>query len=324
MKVIRDASGKIIGAKGTFQIENERQGINTGTPGVTECNVTNSYESLSNGQTYTLNAPLVPTYRSLYSIMSNDKDLYGANASETPYSMFFNLCTGDGYETEIVGCGLVDGSLTSSRLASALKKYKIFINDKGLDFNFALLMGNTPYTAYIPTNEAVQRAISQGLPTWEDIREDFRSHCKPEIDIETGEPILEPNGEIVYTDSLQTHEDSLRIANKIITLTNVIKAHFHYGMAIADQEPFQREYKSLFINNETMTSPKLKVNCTGNGNMTVTDWNGHTFNVVGEKNVFVRDYSCSSSPVQVQLRGITTNAYRSGVVHQIDGVMGFK
>ena len=333
VKVIRDASGNIIGAKGTFQLENERyfekEGLDSGGAGrgVCCCNVTRSYDSLSNGQTYALNAPLVPTYRSLFSLMTNDVDMLKSQPTsefggETPYSEFYNLCTADGYDTEIIGCGLVDGSLTSSRLASALKKYKIFINDKGLDFNFALLMGNTPYTAYIPTNEAVQRAISQGLPTWEDIREDFRSHCKPEIDIETGEPILEPNGEIVYTDSLQTHEDSLRIANKIITLTNVIKAHFHYGMAIADQEPFQREYKSLFINNETMASPKLKVNCTGNGNMMVTDWKGHTYDVLN-KNVFVRDISCSSSPNNVAI-GITINSYRPGVVHQIDGVLGFK
>ena len=332
VKVIRDASGNIVGAKGTFQIENERHGINTGTPGVAECNVTNSYESLSNGQTFTLNAPLVPTYRSLYSIMTNDANWHKTEedgfGGETPYSEFYELCTADGYENEIIGCGLVDANLNKTQRESALKKYKIFVADNGLDYNFAHILGNTPYTAYIPTNEAVRRAIAQGLPTWEDIREDFYSHLKAEKEEnEDGTAWVvrtDADGEIIYSDSLSSREDSLRIANKIITLTNVIKAHFHYGLAIADQEPFQKEYKSLFIDHQTQASPKLKVNSTGNGNMTVTDWNGHTFNVVGEKNVFVRDYSCSSSPVQVQLRGITTNAYRSGVVHQIDGVMGFK
>ena len=307
VKVVRDASGKIVGAKGTFQLENERQGINTGTRGVTECVVTNSYESLTNGQTYALDAPLVPTYRSLWSIMTNDADRHFANedgfGGETPYSEFYKLCAADSYQNLIVGCGLVDGNLTSSQMKTALKKYVTFINDKGLDFNLSYLLGNTPFTAYIPTNEAVQRAIAQGLPTWEEISEDFNSHSSDGM--------------------LTSFEDSLRIAEKIMILTDVVKAHFHYGLAIADQEPFRKEYKSLWIDRETMVSPKVTVNCTGNGNMSVTDWKGHTFDITDNKNVFVRDYTCSSSPIGSSMRGITINAYRPGVVHQINGVLGF-
>ena len=307
VKVVRDASGKIVGAKGTFQIENERNGINTGTRGVTECQVTNSYESLANGQTYALDAPLVPTYRSLWSIMTNDADRHFANedgfGGETPYSEFYKLCAADSYQNLIVGCGLVDGNLTSSQMKTALRKYVTFINDKGLDFNLSYLLGNTPYTAYIPTNEAVQRAIAQGLPTWEEISEDFNSHSSDGM--------------------LTSFEDSLRIAEKIMILTDVVKAHFHYGLAIADQEPFRKEYKSLWIDRETMVSPNVTVNCTGNGNMSVTDWNGQTFDITDNKNVFVRDYACSSSP-RGSMTGITINAYRPGVVHQINGVMGFK
>ena len=177
------------------------------------------------------------------------------------------------------------------------------MDDKGLDYNLSYLLGNTPYTAYIPTNEAVQRAIAQGLPTWEEISEDFRSHSSDGV--------------------LANFEDSLRIAEKIMILTDVVKAHFHYGLAIADQEPFRKEYKSLWIDRETMVSPKVTVNCTGNGNMSVTDWKGHTFDITDNKNVFVRDYTCSSSPIGSSMRGITISAYRPGVVHQINGVLGF-
>ena len=307
VKVVRDASGKIVGAKGTFQLENERNGINTGTRGVTECQVTNSYESLANGQTYALDAPLVPTYRSLWSIMTNDADRHFANedgfGGETPYSEFYKLCAADSYQNLIVGCGLVDGNLTSSQMKTALRKYVTFMDDKGLDYNLSYFLGNTPYTAYIPTNEAVQRAIAQGLPTWEEISEDFNSHSSDGM--------------------LTSFEDSLRIAEKIMILTDVVKAHFHYGLAIADQEPFRKEYKSLWIDRETMVSPNVTVNCTGNGNMSVTDWKGHTFDITDNKNVFVRDYACSSSP-RGSMTGITINAYRPGVVHQINGVMGFK
>ena len=299
VKVERDASGNIIAAKGTFQLENERLNIVSETPGVTECKVEDSYESLSNGQTYTLNAPLVPTYRSLWSIMTNDADMaewIEGMGGNTPYSEFYKLCAAD--EDVIVGCGLVDEWLSPSQSKSALKQFKTFISDNGLDYNFAHLSGNTPYTAYIPTNEAVQAAIAQGLPTWNDIRKDYQNNCS-------------------------TYADSVRIAGKIMTLTNVIKAHFHYGMAIADQEPFQKEYKSLYLDEQTLVSPKVKVNCIGSGKMTVTDWNGHTFNITNNKNVFVRDYTCSDSPINRAMKGITMNGYRSGVVHQIDGVLGF-
>ena len=256
---MRDASGRIIGAKGTFQLENERNGIINETPGATGCKVTDSYESLSNGQTYTLDAPLVPTYRSLWSMMTNDADRHRSEedgfGGETPYSEFYGLCSADAYYDIIIGCGLVDGNLSARERQSALKKYITFISDKGLDYNLSYLTGNTPYTAYIPTNDAVRRAITQGLPTWEDIYEDYHSHCKPAINEETGEPYYDDEGNPEYTDQLSTYADSIRIAEKIMILTDVVKAHFHYGMAIADQEPFQKEYKSLWVDKETLTSP---------------------------------------------------------------------
>lgn len=314
IKVIRDGSGKITGAKGTFQLENERNGIVSQNPGVTGCNVTASYESLSNGQTYTLDAPLVPTYRSLWSVLTDDMkdDTYNPKGysdeawAANPYSAFFDLCNVD--EWAVKWCGLIDGNQSSSAQKDALRKFLIFKSDYGPDYNFAPLTGNTSYTAYIPTNEAVKRAIAQGLPTWDDIMADIESH----FDEEEGDYIN------------VTAEDSIRIQGKIMTLLNVIKAHFHYGMAIADQEPFREEYKSLVIDPETLASPNLTVQGLGNGRMTITDWKGNTFNVTDNKNVFVRDYTCSKSPRRVPMSGITINSQRSGVVHQIDGVLGFK
>ena len=56
--------------------------------------------------------------------------------------------------------------------------------------------------------------------------------------------------------------------------------------------------------------------------MIVEDWKGQAFSVLN-KNVFVRDYVCSSQPLSA-MKGISMNAYRPGVVHQIEGVLGFK
>ncbi|MBO7069381.1 MAG: hypothetical protein J6W52_12040 [Bacteroidaceae bacterium] len=333
VKVLRDESGRIVGAKGTFQIENERNGITTVNPGVTGCNVTASYESLTNGQTYTLDAPLVSTYRSLWSMLTDDlKETERYNPKgytdeawqANPYRAFYELCMPDGdMESVIMGCGLVDANLSVSERNAAMKKYLPFTSNNGLDYNFAPLNGNTPYTAYIPTNEAVQRAIAMGLPTWQEIFEDYQSHCKPELDDESGQPAKDENGDIIFSDKLEFAADSIRITNKIIALTNVIKAHFHYGMAIADKESFRGEYKSLVIDPETLSSPTLTVQGLGEGVMTVTDWKGHTFNVLDNKNVFVCDYTCYSSPRGYNMPRITIDSRRPGVIHQIDGVIGF-
>ena len=335
VKVIRDENDKVIAVKGGFQLENERQGIESETPGVTTCNITEPNET-DNGYTFVLDAPLVPTYRSVYSIFTNDYDLYKEAAGETPYSQFYDLCTADGYETEIIGCGLVDGSLGKNQRESALKKFKIFISDNGLDYNVQFF-NNYRYTVFVPTNDAVLSAIADGLPTWEEIREDYQSHCKPIIDDETGEPKLDPNGDIEYTDELQTYEDSVRIAAKITYLTNFVRYHFADNSVFAD--------KTVLAPNEMVTSSydkelelfcKIHVDRVANGDGTdlrVCDdvtWkeNGNSmvgtkqpFVTVGEKNVLTRDISCSGSPVNVAMKGITINSSSAAVIHSINGYL---
>ena len=337
VKVVRDDNDSVIAVKGGFQLENERLGVVSDNPGVTSCKLTKT-RNVDNGHTYVLNSPLVPTYRSVYSIFTNDADWYkyqeGDPAAETPYSQVYDLCTADGYETEIIGCGLVDGSLSKTQRESALKKYKIFVADNGLDYNVQFF-NNYRYTVFVPSNEAVLAAIEAGLPTWEEIREDFRSHCKPYIDEETGEPRLDPNGEIEYTDSLQTYEDSVRIAAKITYLTNFVRYHFADNSVFAD--------KTVLAPNEMVTSSydkelelfcKIHVDRVANGDGTdlrVCDdvtWkeNGNSmganpFVTVGEKNVLARDISCNKTPVNQQMKGITINSSSAAVIHSIDGYL---
>ena len=341
VKVIRDENDEIVAVKGGFQLENERQGIESDLPGITQCNITEPNET-DNGYTFVLDAPLVPTYRSVYSLFTNDMDMLkyqptGDYGGETPYSEFYDLCTADGYDTEIIGCGLVDANLGKNQKESGLKKFRIFINDKGLDFNVQFF-NNYRYTIFVPTNDAVREAIAAGLPTWEEIREDFRSHCKPDIDWGgTGQPKLTPDGEIEYTDSLQTYEDSVRIAAKITYLTNFVRYHFADNSVFAD--------KTVLDANEMVTSSydkelelfcKIHVDRVANGDGTdlrVCDdvsWkkNGNRmvgstmpFVTVGEKNVLARDISCSAAPVNVSMKGIVMESSSAAVIHSIDGYL---
>ena len=346
VKVVRDENDSVIAVKGGFQIENERYFAENGLDptsaerGVLTCKLTRT-RNVDNGHTYVLNAPLVPTYRSVYSIFTNDADMktIEGTGGETPYSAFYDLCTADGYETEIIGCGLVAGNLSKTQRESALKKFKIFISDNGLDYNVQFF-NNYRYTIFVPTNEAVAAAIADGLPTWEDIREDFRTHCKPEIDEETGEPKLDPDGEIVYTDSLQTYEDSVRIAAKITYLTNFVRYHFADNSIFADKTEIApnkgEEMVTSSYDKDLELFCKLHVDRISNGDGTdlrVCDdvtWkkNGNSmvgatmpFVTVGEKNVLARDISCSSTPVGVQMKGITINSSSAAVIHSIPGYL---
>lgn len=342
VKVIRDENGEIVAVKGGFQLENERQGIDSGTRGVTSCAVDERNET-DNGYTFVLDAPLVPTYRSVYSIFTNDYDLYKEAAGETPYSQFYDLCTADGYDTEIIACGLVDGSLNKTQRESALKKYRIFIKDNGLDYNVQFF-NNYRYTVFVPTNEAVQAAIADGLPTWEDIHEDFMSHRKPDIDWGgTGEPKLTPDGEIEYTDSLQTYEDSVRIAAKITYLTNFVRYHFADNSVFADKPTLApNEMVTSSYDKELELFCKLHVDRVTNGDGTdlrVCDdvtWKKNGNSMVGAtqpfvtlndingqdvRNILARDISCSGSPVNVAMKGITMNSSSAAVIHLIPGYL---
>jgi len=325
--------------KGGFQLENERQGINpeTAAPGVLSCPIDGAFKT-DNVHAYVLNAPLVPTYRSVYSIFTNDADQHKEGfGGETPYDRFFELCTAYGYDTEIIGCGLVDGSLKGDKRESALKKFQIFVADKGLDFNVQFF-NNYHYTIFVPTNEAVQDAIDHGLPTWEDIYADYHSHCKPELeeDWRNGEWIIkrDENGEIIYSDSLATREDSLRIAAKITYLTNFVRNHFAENSVFADK-PVLAHQEMVTASYDWVTGQYRKIHvdriASDSGtNLRVCDdevWqqNGgnmkSAFTTVGEKNVLARDISCSKMPVATNMKGITIDYSSTAVIHSIPGCL---
>ena len=362
VKVVRDENDSVIAVKGGFQIENERyfakEGLDpeTAERGALICKLTKT-RNVDNGHTYVINSPIVPTYRSVYSIFTNDYDWYGEAAGETPYSMFYDLCRADGYESEIIHCGLVDERQYTSptQRKSALKKFMIFMADNGLDYNVQFF-NNYRYTVFVPSNEAVMDAIEHGLPTWDDIREDFQSHCKPEMEeVEREDGTIElvvkldDDGNIVYTDSLQTYEDSIRIAAKITYLTNFVRYHFADNSVFADKTELGRsgnrgeEMVTSSYDKELELFCKLHVDRVSNGlgtDLRVCDdvtWKANGNRMDGAvaplvtitesedgqdlRNVLARDVSCSKSPIKAQMKGITINSSSAAVIHSIPGYL---
>ena len=97
---------------------------------------------------------------------------------------------------------------------------------------------------------------------------------------------------------------------------------------MADREPFERRYTVPYIDRELGTAPKLTVRGLGEGELTVTDAEGTTCRVTGQRNILARDIICSSTPIGVPMSTssmrITLDAATTVVIHQIDGVLNFK
>ena len=351
IKVVRNENNEIIAAKGGFQLENERQGItgNGTNKGVTICNVTAPFPNLKNGGTYVMDSPLVPTYRSVWSILTDDmqetnpkynpKGYSEAAWAANPYSAFYDLCDANAHDTEIMGCGLVSSSLSNAEQKAAKKKFYVFCEDGGLDYNIQFF-NNYRYTIFVPSNEAIKEAIANGLPTWDEIVEDYHSHCKHEVDPETGEWLKDAEtGEYTYTNELETYEDSIRIAAKITYLTNFIRYHFADNSVFADKSELSDadgEMVTSSYDHETGLFCKIHVDRIKQGDETILrvcddvtykkDHNNKIPTVKELNNILARDVSCSkdgktSAPRTVNMQGIVLDASSAAVIHQIDGVL---
>ena len=329
IKVIRDETG-VIKVQGGFQAENEREGIAHNHPGIQYANVLEKGD-YKNGCTFTLDAPLIPASRSVFSVLSNIER--GAKGEETdyntpevtennPYYEFFKLCS-DADGDLLTGSGLIDESNPKydvstntglTALNSAINKYMTFIDNNAVDQNVQFF-DNYYYTVFAPTNEAVLNAIENGLPTWKSIREDY-DNCANE------------DGE------LTTYEDSLRIQYKITYLTNFIRTHFADNSVFADKsamsdtEMITSSYdneKGLFVKtivkrekNGGETMLMVKDN-TGAGEWITTKYTMENGRDV--KNVMTCDRECNSKVKDQSMNGKTTNASSYAVVHLINGVL---
>ncbi len=306
VKVKREG-GRVVSAQGGFQIENEEEGIEgtisdanrnayTEMHGV-QNNIVTDEQDMSNGTTYILDSPLVPSARSVYSIFTND-----GNLEDTyEYNDFYQLCEVN--EEIIRSCGLVDeSSLTPTQQKTELKKFQIFIDDKGPDYNVQFF-NNYRYTILAPTNEAVQEAIGKGLPTWNDIEADYEACEKSEEDLH-----------------LLHAEDSLRLQAKITYLINFIRYHFADNSLFVDKSIVpSTEFVTASYDNVKGLFCKINMQRPQADVLQVQDANGGQWiTAQGKVNVLARDISCSKTPAKATtMNGITIDGSSFAVIHQI-------
>lgn len=313
IKVTRNGK-HIVKVQGGFQIENENAGI-TGEIGEEnkgayseihgiQSNEVVDYSIKNNGITYILDSPIIPASRSVYAYIDNERIPEEGETLYDEYSSFSSLCnlTPDD-ENIIKACGLVDVNASGTTVAKQnreMQKYFTFYDLKGIDYN-VVFFNNYNYTIFVPTNEAVQEAIDNGLPTWESIKEDYESLKDEETE--------------TYT---LTAADSLRLQAKIICLTNFIRYHFADNSVFVDNSNFDsKDFVTSSYDKNLGLFSKINVKRQG-GQLMVKDTHGGDWATVsGRYNVLARDIICSKKPDKKSMKDITIQGTSFAVIHQI-------
>lgn len=292
-----------------------------------------SEEAYGNGMTYFLNRPMQPTMNTVFDVMSENEE----------YSDFYNLCLCGGtttapYDADLLNaCGFrlnEEGNLMDdSDWYYERMKYQIFLTEgviSGSTSNncyppsgsaVVRFFNNYNYTVYIPTNDAVQAAINNGLPTWDDIT-NFVNSCER---YEAGVTDDEGND----MEGIIIDENERAQAQAMVTeLVNFLKYHFQDLSVFVDNVTSVGEdngydsYSTSCIDNELGSYLMLHVRQTP-GTMTVLDNAGTTHNVTSLSNVVARDMNFNARVTAGEsCSSIKNSSYV--VVHQIDGALDFR
>lgn len=251
-------------------------------------NVTKAYNQ-SNGNTYFIDRPIQSPLTSVYKVLS-----------ETPeFSAFFSL--------------LIGFPATSSSVVFVNKS-----NYYGIDFNVKFF--NTfNYTVYVPTNDAINQAIQDGI-------------IKP----------WDSQGAIEGINAMTNATDK---AAAIANLERFIRYHFQDNSVFVDNQSFDRVYQSATMKKDDVATHfgtfknkyyKIGVNCTPDDITLTTEANkvAHVIKTNGLYNIMTRDFVFSNKPSSFKnVDGTGSGSdfsssliYTSStaVIHQIDKVLSFQ
>lgn len=209
-----------------------------------------------NGKTYVTNAILETPYKSVYKILSETEQ----------FKEFFLLLQGSG----------------------------IFDRDKsfvGLDYN--IKMFNTyHYTVYVPNNESVLAAISEGLPTWETINAQTDQTIKDKLTLE-------------LTNFLRYHfqDNSLYINN----VTTGINPYETSAYSLTGKKSYYKLYTKLDPNGLTLYGDPIDRSRPV-----------HVKTTNGLYNIMSREFKFDSGDL-LKVKNIETSSF--AVIHEIDNVL---
>lgn len=253
-----------------------------------QVNINRAYNQ-SNGNTYFIDRPIQSPLSSVYKVLS-----------ETPeFSAFFSL--------------LIGFPSTSSSVVFVSKT-----NYYGIDYTVRFF--NTfNYTVYVPTNDAINKAIQAGI-------------IKP----------WDSQGSIVGINDLT---DATEKANAISNLERFIRYHFQDNSVFVDNRTYNSVYQSATMKTDDLSTHfgtfknkyyKIGVDCTPNAITLTTETNqtAHVVTANGLYNIMTRDFIFNNKPSSFKnVDGTGTGSdfsssmiYTSStaVIHQIDSVLDFQ
>ncbi len=247
--------------------------------------VTSVYEQ-ENGKTYFIDKPIQTPLQSVYKILS-----------ETPeFKAFFDLLSGFPTTSESV-------------------IFKKSSNYYGIDYSIKFF--NTfHYTVYVPTNEAIQKALQDGLiKDWNTINE---------------------------------ISDPAVMKSEIKKLERFLRYHFQDNAVYIGGEPVNELYQTATIKTDdkvsrfnTFTNKYYKLNVTGSGNdlsltteLPDTEWTARVITDNDLYNIMTRDYIFSNNPpvyreidgsgTGIDFSSSTITTSSTAVIHQIDNVLRYE
>lgn len=258
-----------------------------------------------NGMTYFLDRPMQPAMKSVYNVLSSDRD---------HYATFFGLCNASFAEEDLILAGFkeeIDNSNVKDKVQAwknEQRKYLVLTND---GFNPASgekivrFLNNYRYTVYVPSNDAMNIAFENGLMTHDEIHEWIQDH----------------KGE----DGKLSANDKVKAKAMITMLVNFMKYHFQDQAFYVDkvekaEAPYQTsctdysEEGNLNYVNITMRQANDKI--------FVTDRTGLTQEVVEPYNVLARDVNYDAI-VNNPNSYPTINSSSYVVLHQVNNPLTF-
>lgn len=229
VKVTYKADGTIDYVQGGFQIENENR-IASGavtvaesevSPGALKCAVSAS-RTLQNGDTYTIDAPIIPATKTVYQILEEHEE----------FSEFLKLCiTSSNMKKILTATEMYNDYKSPTKPLSANDKerlsnfFSVFNTSKRSLGNSVYFFNQYEYTVFVPTNEAILDAKSKGLVyDWTDIEADYEQCEKVKKGLD--EMIAKP-------------EDAERLRAKIKMLINFVRLHFMDKSVFADNSRWE-------------------------------------------------------------------------------------
>ena len=279
-----------------------------------DCTVLYGYDQGSddavygNGMTYFLDRPMQPSMRSVYNVMRNTPE----------FSEFFELCNGYD-ETLIDRAGFTEGLTTDADINAVRNRFRIF-RPGANDFftpngeELVRFFSNYQYTVYVPTNAAMERALANGLPTWNEIAEyleDSRVH-----DDMKGEYIPE--------------ECKAKAQAMLTMLTCFLRYHFQDQSFFVDNVTTPAtSYQTACIDNAAgdggnYVGLELSQEAAGNGSITLKDNAEREIHVVAPYNLLARDMEFQNNLTQTTGAKTYVKSSSYVTVHQIDDVLQFK